>query len=75
MDHCFKWPAHRAIEHIAAAKLNRVREVLILARVFIRRALGKKYDRFRPLRAITTSHVSRMESIGWADIWPPDLFE
>jgi hypothetical protein len=41
MHHCFKWPAHRTIEHIAAAKLNRIRDVLSLARLFIHCALGQ----------------------------------
>jgi len=35
MDHCFKWPAHRAIEHIAAAKLNRIPDILTLGRLFV----------------------------------------
>jgi hypothetical protein len=51
-DCCFKRTSHLAIEHIADAKLNRIHDVLTIARVFIRPRRAK-YNRSRPLQAIT----------------------
>jgi hypothetical protein len=75
MDHCFKWPAHRAIEHIAAAKLNRVRDVLTLARVFIRRALGQNTTNLALCRPSPRPMLAERSQLVGQTIWRPDLFE